>query len=140
MLRTILAVFAGLIVAVVTMLALEYVGMSLFPPPPGTRLDNEADLAALMASAPTGKLAWVLMGWTLAAFVGGWIAARLSKQHRPAAAITVGVLIVAGVILNVSMLPHPLWMTIAGVLLPIPAAWLASRLSNTASHSTSTAS
>lgn len=140
MLRTILAVFAGLAIAVVTMLALEYLGMSLFPPPPGTRLDNEADLAALMASAPTGKLAWVLLGWTLAAFVGGWVAARLSTRHRAGAAITVGVLIVAGVILNVSTLPHPLWMAVAGVLLPIPAAWLASRLVKAAPTPPSTAS
>jgi hypothetical protein len=26
------------------------------------------------------------------------------------------------------MIPHPLWMTIAGIALPIPAAWLAARL------------
>lgn len=128
MLRTILAVLAGLVVAVLTMLASEYIGMSLFPLPPGTQLDTEADLARLIASAPTGKLLWVLFGWTLAAFVGGWVASRISRRHRVAAAISVGVFIVVGVVLNVSMLPHPLWMTVAGIALPIPAAWLATRI------------
>ncbi len=128
MLRTILAVLVGLVVAVLTMLASEYIGMSLFPPPPGTQLDTEADLARLIASASTGKLAWVLFGWTLAAFIGGWVASRISRRHRIAAAVSVGVFIVVGVVLNVSMLPHPLWVTIAGVLLPIPAAWSAARI------------
>lgn len=131
MLRTILAVFAGLVVAMVVMITLEYFGMSLFPPPPGTRLDTEADLAALVASASLGKQAWVLLGWTIAAFVGGWIASRLSQRHRTGAALAVGVLIVAGVVMNVSMLPHPLWMTVVGILLPVPAAWLATRLGRT---------
>jgi hypothetical protein len=36
--------------------------------------------------------------------------------------------IVVGVIANAVMIPHPPWMTIAGVLLPVPAAWLGARL------------
>ena len=127
MIRTILAVLAGLLVAVATMLAMEYLAMSLFPLPPGITLDDEGDLAALVASASTGKLLWVLLGWTLAAFVGGWVAAWIARRHRIGAAIAVGTLIVCGVVLNVAMLPHPLWITIAGVVLPVPAAWLAAR-------------
>ena len=34
----------------------------------------------------------------------------------------------AAVILNASLIPHPLWMTVTGVLLPLPAAWLGARL------------
>ena len=40
----------------------------------------------------------------------------------------VGALVVAAVILNASLIPHPLWMTVTGVLLPLPAAWLGARL------------
>jgi uncharacterized membrane protein len=32
------------------------------------------------------------------------------------------------VIANAVMIPHPLWMTIAGVLLPVPTAWLGAKL------------
>jgi hypothetical protein len=126
--RTILAVLAGLLVALATMLALEYVGMSLFPLPPGIDLDNEADLARLVASATLGKKLWVLLAWAAAAFVGGWVAARLSRSHRAAAALVVGGLTVAGVVVNAMLLPHPPWMTAAGVLLPLPLAWVAARL------------
>jgi hypothetical protein len=127
MVRTIFAVLLGLVVAVATMLLLEFAGMSLFPLPPGTRVDSEADLARVVASASTGKLLWVLMGWAVAAFLGGWVAARLAR-HRTGAALAVGAVVVAGVVLNAAMLPHPAWMTVAGVLLPLPLAWCASRL------------
>lgn len=128
MIRTTLAVLLGLVVALATMLLLEYLGMSLFPPPPGLRLDNEDDLARLVDSASMGKKLWVLAGWTLAAFVGGWVAAKMSRRHRTGAALAVGVLIVGGVVLNALLLPHPAWMTVVGVLLPLPVAWCAARL------------
>ena len=134
MLRTLLAVFVGLVVAMATMLGLEYLAMSIFPPPPGMTLDNEADLARFVESATIGKKLWVLSGWTAAAFLGGWVAARISRAHRIAAAIAVGVLIVAGVLFNAAMLPHPMWMTIAGVLLPVPVAWFAGRLAEAAAR------
>ena len=130
MVRSTLAVLLGLLVALATMLLLEYLGMSLFPLPPGIDLDSEADLALLVESAGVGKQLWVLMGWTCAAFAGGWVAARTTLRHRVGAALWVGGLIVAGVLLNVALLPHPTWMTVLGVLLPLPAAWLAARLAS----------
>jgi hypothetical protein len=128
MVRSTFAVLLGLVIALAAMLLLEYLGMSLFPLPPGVALDNEADLAHLVEAAGTGKQLWVLMGWTVAAFIGGWVAARTSRIHRTGAALWVGGLIVAGVLLNVALLPHPAWMTVLGVLLPLPAAWVAARL------------
>ena len=128
MVRTVVAVLLGLVVALATMLLLEFIGMSLFPLPPGIDLENEQDLARLVESASAGKLLWVLAGWALAAFAGGWVAATISRRHPRGAALAVAALIVAGVALNAAMLPHPAWMTLAGVLLPLPVAWLAARL------------
>ena len=128
MIRTIAAVLLGLVVALATMLLVEYLGMSLFPLPPGIDLDSEQDLARLVESATLGKKLWVLMGWSLAAFVGGLVAAKIGRGHHVGPALAVGGLIVAGVVLNAALLPHPAWMTVAGVLLPLPLAWLAARL------------
>ena len=52
--------------------------------------------------------------------------ARIARKPRPA--LTVGIVIVVGVIANAVMIPHPFWMTITGVLLPVPAAWLGAKL------------
>ncbi len=129
MLRTILAVIAGLIVAMLLIFALESISLMLFPPPPGMKLETEADIAQLVALSSTGQKAWVVFGWAFASFVGGWIAALIARRHRRIAAGAIGVLIVIGTVMNAMAIPHPLWMNALGVLLPIPlallGAWLA---------------
>lgn len=127
MVRSIFAVVIGMLVATTVMLGLEFVAAWLVPLPAG-ELGDEADLAARVAAAPLGKLAWVLAGWLVAAFAGGWVAARLSRVHRRPAALAVGALIVLGVAINVWLLPHPLWMILAGLAAPLPLAWLGGRL------------
>lgn len=128
--RTILAVIAGLIIAMVVMLSVEFLSMQVSPPPPGFTLDNQADLARLVEMASPASKALVVLGWALASFLGGWVAARLSRQHRLVAALAIGVLIVIGVVFNTANIPHPLWMTVLGVLLPMPLAFAAARLAS----------
>ena len=127
MIRTMFSVMLGMLVAMMVMLGLEFVGAWLVPMPTG-QLGNEADLAEIVANAPTAKLVWVLAGWLLAALCGGWVAARLARVRRMGAAIAVGVLILLGVVLNAWMLPHPLWMLLIGVIAPVPLAWAGGRL------------
>ena len=127
MLRTILGVIAGLLAAMLLMFGVEAVATSLFPPPPGLDLQNEADLAKLVAMAPFGMKALVVVGWALAGLVGGWVAAKIARHPR-GGAIAVGLLVVAGCILNAVAIPHPLWMSALGVLLPVPLALLVARL------------
>jgi hypothetical protein len=69
---------------------------------------------------PVGALALVLAGWVVGALDGGLVAASIAKRRAPA--IVVGALVALGALAMVAMVPHPLWMSIAGVLLPVPAA------------------
>ena len=127
MIRTMFSMMLGMLVALMVMLGLEFVGSWMFPMPAG-QLPGGADLAEIIANAPAGKLVWVLAGWLLAAFCGAWVAARLARVHRTGAAIAIGLLLVLGVLLNAWMLPHPLWMTLLGVIGPVPLAWCGGRL------------
>lgn len=127
MVRLVFAIVLGMVAGVATMLSMEFAGMALNPPPPGAIAD-EADLALMVMRAPLQKQLMVVAGWGLAAFVGGWVAARTTRLHVTAAAVGVAALIMAGVVLNAVMLPHPIWMPVAGVLLPVPLALLAVRL------------
>ena len=127
--RTILGILAGLVAAWLVMTLCEFASVLLHRPPAGVDLRDPQALAAHIAAAPLSAMLVVLVGWTLGAFVGGWIAARIAR-HRLAAALVIGVLVVLGVAANSLMIPHPLWMTIAGIALPIPAAWLAASLAS----------
>lgn len=126
--RTILGVVVGLVVAMAVIFLVEGLATMVSPPPPGLDPRNEADLARLVATASMTTRVLVVVGWLLGSFVGGWVAARISRAHRVAAALVIGAGIVAGVVLNATMQPHPLWMNVLGVLLPVPLAWLAARL------------
>ena len=122
--RLILGILAGLVVAWMSIALCEFASVLLHRPPPGVDLRDPQALAAHIEAAPLPAMLVVVIGWSLAAFFGGWVAARIARQRR-AAALVVGSFVVLGVIANNLMIPHPLWMTIAGVLLPLPVAWLA---------------
>ncbi|KRG67898.1 hypothetical protein ABB29_15285 [Pseudoxanthomonas dokdonensis] len=128
MLRSILAILAGVVAAFALMFVLQLIGLRLFPLPPGSVLDNEVDLARLVAQSSPGQKTWVVLEWALASFAGGWVAARLGRDYRRGSALVVGVVITVGVLMNASVLPQPLWMSALGLLLPVPLAWCGWRL------------
>ena len=128
MLRTLLAIVAGLITAMLAIFGVEAIGLLFFPPPAGTALDTEADLARLVAMSSPAAKAWLVFGWALGSFIGAWVAARISRKHRRIAALAVGLFIVAGTVMNAMLIVHPLWMNLLGILLPVPLALLAARL------------
>ncbi len=128
MLRTLLGIIVGLVTAMLLIFALEAAGMMLFPPPPSMQLNSEADLAQLVAQSSMGKKAWVVSGWALASLVGGWVAARIGRQHPRFAALSVAVLIMVGTVMNAMVIPHPMWMNLLGIALPVPLALLGARL------------
>jgi hypothetical protein len=127
MIRTILGILVGLVVAWLTISICEFASLFLHRPPPGLDLRDPQALAAHIAAAPLSAMLIVVVGWALGAFLGGWVAARIAR-HRRVAALIIGALVLAGVIANSMMIPHPLWMTIAGLVLPLPIAWLAARM------------
>ena len=80
-----------------------------------------------MASLPAGAFAMVLLGWFLGSFAGAYVAHAIAK--RPATAWAVAMIFILFTIMNFVMIPHPLWMIAAGLLIPLASAWLALRLS-----------
>lgn len=127
MLRKILAVVLGVLAAVVVILVVESLGHYLFPPPPDIDMTDREAVRAMAASMPAGAFLTVLAAWTLGALAGG-VAAILVSPGRPWPAWVVAGVVLLFAILNMAMIPHPLWMMIAAPLLLAGAGWLAGRL------------
>lgn len=127
-LRTAVGVVAGIVVAWLVITLSQLLSAALYPPPPGTDLTDPAALADFINTAPVTAMACVIAGYALAALSGGWVAARISRRHPRLAALIVGALVLLGVVLNYTMIPHPTWMLVSGVLLPVPMAWLGTGL------------
>lgn len=133
--RTILGMLLGLVTMWLTVAALEFLGHALFPPPAGLDPQNPEHLQMIIAAAPTGALAMLVVAWAGGSFVGGWVAARIAR-HARAAAIAVALFVMAGVAGMIMIVPdHPGWVSTLGLVLPIPvalvAAWLAGRREKT---------
>ena len=126
--RTVLGVVAGLATMFVVILLVEWLGAQAFPPPDGLDMGNPEALATAMAQMPLGALAVIVVAWLLGAFAGGWVAARIAGQHPRVAAVIVALAVVAGVVMMVLSIPHPLWMSMVGLLLPVPMALAGARL------------
>ena len=87
------------------------------------------DMAKIMLAMPDAAKAIVVVAWGVRAFAGGWVAAKIARQHPRIAAVLVAAMVMAGVIGMVLQMPeHPLWMAALGLLLPIPAALLGAKL------------
>jgi len=122
-LRTAVGVVAGIVVAWLAIVLSQLFSATLYPPPHGTDLTDPAVLADFINAAPVTAMACVIAGYALAALLGGWVAARIARAHPRIAAMIVGGVVLLGVVLNYTMIPHPTWMLVSGVLLPLPMAW-----------------
>jgi hypothetical protein len=129
MLRTAFAFVSGLFASMIAITFLELANAKLlFPPPPGMDFTNARQVDAFVASMPASAQALLVFGWSAGAFVGGGVAARIAERHRLAVALAIGALVAVGVVVNAAGIHHPAWVTAAGVLLPVPLAWLAAWL------------
>ena len=126
MLRTILGIVAGVVVAFVVLMGLEMAGHAVMPPPPGLDPTDPEDVKQMVASASMAAKAWVVFGWFAAVVAGGWVARRLSRKGW--AGWVIAGLIVLGGVANIMMIPHPLWMQIAAVAAPLLGGWIVTRL------------
>ena len=128
--KTILAVLAGVIAGGAIIFVTEAVGHSLFPPPADINLADPEDVKRLMASLPAAAFAFVLAGWFLGSLAGAFVARKIARSD--VAAWAVAVLFILFTAMNFVMIPHPMWMIAAGIVIPLAGAWLAIRLSGPA--------
>ncbi|MFO1169730.1 MAG: hypothetical protein U1E49_02035 [Hyphomicrobiaceae bacterium] len=127
--RSVLGAIAGLVASVVIVLVVESIGHLLFPPPPGMDLSNPAALATLISQLPFGALAFVMLAWIAGAFGGGAVAAWIARRSWPA--WVVGVLMLAGGVWSMIVIPHPVWMQVGLVPATLLPAWLAGQIWST---------
>ena len=125
--RMAMGIVAGIVVAFLCILAVEWVGHSLYPPPPGLDFSNPADMERLMAAMPATAKAFILVAWFVGALAGAWTANRIAG--RSLAGWVVALLVIAFGVATMIMIPHPGWMWAGGIVLPLVAGWIAERMS-----------
>ena len=126
--RSVLTVLAGAIVAGILIAVVEAIGHHVYPPPPGIDPTDPESLRTAMESMPLGALVAVLLAWGVGTFAGSWLAARIAGRAGMVHGMVVGVLMLVAGVANMLMIPHPLWFWGAGVAVFPLTAWLGGRM------------
>lgn len=116
--RSVLAVVAGLGLSVAVVGGVEALSSRLYPLPEGLDYNDRATMSAAISQLPAGAFVAVLVAWGLGALAGSFAAVYVSG--RAALGYLIGVLLGAAAIANLLIIPHPLWMWVgAAILIPL---------------------
>lgn len=130
-LRNILAVIAGIIVGSIVNMGLIQIGGQIIPAPDGADTTTMEGLKESMHLFQPINFLFPFLAHALGTFVGALIAALIVKKNKMVFAMAIGVFFLIGGIVNIMMLPSPLWYTIVDlVICYIPMGWLGGKLMN----------
>jgi len=122
MLRRVLAVSAGVIGGSAVIWLLEMFGYMMFPGPEGMDTADPEAMRQLMKEVPVAAFVVILLAYAAGSFAGGWIALAIGEKMKDA--MITGVVLLGFGIVNLMLVPHPLWFTLISVLLYLPFAYL----------------
>lgn len=126
--RKVLAVIAGVVVAVCTISLVEWLGHQVYPLPAGLDPMNDPDgFRAYLEAVPLGAKAFVVAAWTLGAFVGAFVGIKIAKGSSGLIVGFVSGFIILGIAVNATMFPGQWPMAAIGIVFVTVAAWFAAR-------------
>ena len=126
--RSALALLAGVVAAVVVVTLTDTVVASIVSLPAGTDLSHAEGMRQAVAAMAPAALLSLVVGWSLAAAAGSYIAARLARTSPATHGMIVGLFVLIAIVIHLATIPHPLWLWAAAIILAPLAALLATRL------------
>jgi hypothetical protein len=128
-LKNILAIVLGLLVGGTVNTGIIMVSGYIIPPPEGTDLKT---MEGLLAAMPLMEPKHFLMPFLAHAFgtlVGAILAASMAVNYKMRFAMIIGICFLVAGIMNIFMLPSPVWFTIVDLgFAYIPMAYLAGKI------------
>jgi hypothetical protein len=128
-LRRVGGVVAGLIVAFALVAGAEAIVHVLYPPLPGTNMEDFEQVKRFVAGLPLTAYLLVLTGWLIGTFVGTWLASKIARN--PMAGYITGAILFALGIVNAIKIPQPVWFSIASFVIYVGATWVGARAGRT---------
>lgn len=128
MLKRILIIILGIIAGTIVIYLVESIGHLVYPPPEGMDVNDYESMKTIISRLPIGAFLFVLLAYALGSFAGGSLMALMSKTGKVANAIIVGSILMIFGIINLFMIPHPVWFTLVSIMIYIPCAYLGGQL------------
>ena len=129
--KNILAIIAGLIMGSIVNMGIIMISSSVIPPPSGADISTMEGLKEAMHLFEPKHFLFPFLAHALGTLVGAIIASKIAATKKKTMAMVVGCFFLLGGIINVFLLPAPIWFNTVDVLFAyIPMALLAYKLSN----------
>lgn len=116
--RSIASVILALILAFLGVIGVEWMSSILHPFPPGFDQTSMEAMCEHVARYPPLVLLLCAVGWWLTVLASCWLATRIGARRHAAHGIVVGVILLGMAILNMSLLPYPLWFWMNVIIFP----------------------
>ncbi len=127
--RNIIAVIVGLVAGSIVNMALVMLGGQVITAPAGADITTMEGLRASIHLFEPKHFVFPFLAHALGTLVGAFVASVLAATQRMKLALLVAVLFMLGGIVNVALLPSPLWFTALDLILAyIPMGWLGHKL------------
>lgn len=123
MFRNVGAVIIGWFVGSLFNASLVYLNIALYPVPESFDWEDTAGVEVYFETLPVMAFIIVLIAHLGQSFIGGYVAARISKNQVLGVAMIVGGISLLGGIMNSIMMPLPNWMLIELPLYLVVSCW-----------------
>ena len=129
--KNILAVVTGVIIGSIVNMAFIMMSGYIIPPPDGADLTTSEGLIASMHLMEPKHFIFPFLAHAIGTFVGAFLAVKIVAKHKFRFAMSISIAFLVGGIMNVMMLPSPLWFTILDLVgAYLPMGYLAWKLGN----------
>ena len=122
--KNIVAGITGVVIAMAMVWVVEKVGHAVYPPPPDLNFADPDAMRAYIETVPLGALLFVAAAWFIGTLCGTCAACAIGTAKPMIFAMVVGGLMLIATIMNLVMIPHPMWFSILGVVGVVIGAWL----------------
>ena len=127
--RNVIAVILGLLVGSLVNMGLIMLSGQIIPPPEGVDVTNMESLRSSMHLFEPKHFLFPFLAHALGAFVGGFVTSMLAATQRMKLALGVSAFFLLGGIVNVFLLPSPIWFAALDLIgAYIPMGWIAGKL------------
>ena len=128
-LKNILAVVISLLIGGTVNTGIIMISGYIIPPPVGTNLTTMEGLQAAMPLMEPKHFLMPFLAHAFGTLVGAILAASMAVNYKMRFAMIIGICFLVGGIMNIFMLPSPVWFTIADLgFAYIPMAYLGGRI------------
>lgn len=117
MVRQIISVIAGLVTVGITVAAIQMLGHYIIPMAPGSDPNDPEAVKSYIEQHPAAML-FVLISYAAGAFLGGFVATKLAKDHSRSSAFIIGAVFALISVYMMLTIPTPFWFWVLGI-----AAW-----------------